>query len=37
MPDAGRLQVFQSAEKTPFLEIERVVVGQGADVNAGRF
>ena len=37
MPDAGYIQVFHSVEKTPFLEIERVVVGQGADVNAGRF
>jgi hypothetical protein len=37
MPDAGYVQVVQSVEKTPFLEIERVVVGQGADVNAGRF
>ena len=36
VPYAGRLQVFHSVEKTPFLEVEGVIVGQGAAIYASR-
>src|SRR5215212_132119 len=36
VPYAGRLQVFHSIEKTPFLEVEGVIVGQGAAIYASR-
>src|SRR5215210_4813798 len=36
VPNAGRLQMFQGVEQSPFLEVQGVVVGQRTGVDPGR-